>query len=149
MASPPCGKGRIILPCIFPQKTEDNVFLIHDWAKIQTKLVGMLLRLSCRILQATPWNLSFHLVDHHRRIPLLSFHWQAIGQPVDFSRFIIKYLLEAQAFEPPRGSWTQVSLIVVAINDDRPVFLQFAGRLLVERLKWNVDGLGKMPFLIL
>ena len=53
------------------------------------------------------------------------------GEPVLFPRAIVEHLYETEAFEPPRGSRAQVSLLVIAINNDRAVALETGRRLLV------------------
>jgi hypothetical protein len=45
---------------------------------------------------------------------------------------------EAERFEPPRGSWAEVSLVVVAVDDHRPLAVELDQGALVQLLR-NVD----------
>jgi len=48
-----------------------------------------------------------------------AFHGQTRREPIRFARRVFEDLTETKCCEPPRGSWTHVSLIVVAVHDDR------------------------------
>jgi len=45
-------------------------------------------------------------------------------QPIGLSRFVVKDLFEAETLEPERGSGSQVSLIVIAMNDCGVLLIQ-------------------------
>jgi hypothetical protein len=62
-----------------------------------------------------------------RQPGLLSLGGKPVGQPVLFARDVVVDLLEAQRFEPARGSRAEVSYVVPAVDDDRPRLVQ-AGR---------------------
>src|SRR5262249_58619446 len=49
-----------------------------------------------------------------------SFEREAEGAPVGLAGDVVVDAGEADAFEPPRGSWAHVSLRVVAVDDHRP-----------------------------
>ncbi len=68
-----------------------------------------------------------------------AFEWESERAPVGLTCSVVVDAREADALEPPRGSWTHVSLVVVAIDDHRPHASELAGRLAVERLQREVD----------
>jgi len=50
---------------------------------------------------------------------LCSLKGKAVGRPIGLARDVIVDPGDPQTFEPPRGSWTYVSLVVVAVHDNR------------------------------
>src|SRR5438093_315270 len=59
--------------------------------------------------------------------------------PVGLAGDIVVGLAEAERFEPRRGSWREVSLVVVAVGDHRPPPVERARRFAVEGLERDVD----------
>ena len=59
--------------------------------------------------------------------------------PLTLSGHVVIILCESKCFEPRRGSWAHVSERIVSIHDDRAVFLQATGGLLIEGPQRNVD----------
>ena len=49
---------------------------------------------------------------------------QPVRAPVSLPGGVLVDLAEAEAFEPPRGPWAEVSLEIVAIDDDRVVLTE-------------------------
>ena len=65
--------------------------------------------------------------------------------PVLLAGDVVVHAVEPESLEPHRGSWAEVSLVVVAVDDDRPVARELPGRTLVElgdgnRLDALADG---------
>jgi hypothetical protein len=76
--------------------------------------------------------------------PGLSFEREPKRAPVGLAGEVDVNAGEADVFEPPRGSWAQVSLVVVAVGDHRPLAIESGGRVSVERLQRDVDRAGKV-----
>src|SRR5262249_45741636 len=74
----------------------------------------------------------------------LSLERETIGSPVGFAGGVVVDAGEADAFEPPRGSWAHVSLVVVAIDDHRPFAIELARGVAVDRLERDVDRAGQV-----
>jgi len=69
--------------------------------------------------------------------------------PVGLAGDIVVDVSETETFEPRRGSWRQVSLVVVAVDDHRPIALQPPGTLGVEALERDVDRARKVLVFVL
>src|SRR6266511_1504532 len=67
----------------------------------------------------------------------------ACGRPYEPQSFlpgdVVVHAPEPHRLEPPRGSWAEVSLVVVAVDNHRPVAVELARRALVEFLERDVD----------
>src|SRR5581483_7155567 len=55
---------------------------------------------------------------------------------------------EAERFEPPRGSRAHVSLVVVAVDDDRPVAVELTRPLPFQLLEGDVDCAREVLFFV-
>jgi hypothetical protein len=66
------------------------------------------------------------------------------GDPVDLASRIVVGLLEAQLFEPPRGSGAHVSKGIPAIDSYRLRRVKESDGLNAELFEGNVNGSGKM-----
>ncbi len=63
-----------------------------------------------------------HVVGEQRRDKsCIAAIGQAGGEPISLPRSVIVDLVEAVALEPPRGPGTEVSLVVVTVDDDLAV----------------------------
>src|SRR5262249_18546960 len=78
------------------------------------------------------------------RRPFRAFPWQAVGQPIHLPGNVIKDLREAQAFEPRRGPVTEVSLRVMAVDNDGLVLLERCACLAIELLQRDIDRPGQV-----
>jgi hypothetical protein len=67
-----------------------------------------------------------------------------VGEPVGLAGGVVVDVLEAERFEPTRGSWAQVSDIVVAVDDDRTPSVERARAVSVELFEGDVDRTRKM-----
>jgi len=79
----------------------------------------------------------------------LTFDREPIRAPVGFTGAVVVDAREADTLEPPRGSWADVSLVVVAVRDHRKALVELAGRRAVEQLEWDVDRAGQMFVVVL
>ena len=70
-----------------------------------------------------------------RLASLRAFDGEAEAAPVGLAGGVVVDLLEADAFEPRRGSWAHVSLAVVAVDDHRSSLVEAARRFAVELLE--------------
>jgi len=61
------------------------------------------------------------------------------GEPVGASGLIAIDVREAEADEPRRGPCAQVSLVVVAVDDDRPAAIEALGSLAAQGFQRQVD----------
>src|SRR6266540_3829982 len=64
---------------------------------------------------------------------------QAVRAPILLAGDVVVHAPEPHRLEPPRGSWAEVSLVVVAVDNHRPVAVELARRALVEFLERDVD----------
>jgi hypothetical protein len=55
---------------------------------------------------------------------------------------------KVQAFEPPRGSGAQVSLVVSAVHNDGLILSQPGRTLLIQLSQRDADGSGQMKLLV-
>lgn len=74
---------------------------------------------------------------------------QSVPWPVSLAADVVTYPLEAERFEPPRGSWAHVLERVVTVDRDRLVLVELCGRLGVELLERDVDGARQVPGYVL
>jgi hypothetical protein len=73
-----------------------------------------------------------------------SFERQPERTPVGLAGRVVVDAREADVFEPPRGSRTEVSLVVVAVDDHRSLRIELRRRGSVERLEWKVQRTGQV-----
>src|SRR5262249_42385495 len=72
------------------------------------------------LVQMTGWHLGKGKIGSGDLVrPALS--WKPAGKPVGLAARVAHYFVETQALEPRRGSRAQVSLVVRAVHDDRPI----------------------------
>src|SRR5918996_662214 len=96
---------------------------------------------------------SWHIPPNH--IPRFwdrgkfAFHRQAESKPIQLACRITVDWREAQAFEPPRGSRTHVSLKVMTIRDDGTGRIKLFGSLCIQFFQVNIDCTWQMSFIVL
>jgi hypothetical protein len=71
-------------------------------------------------------------------------HREADLTPFRLAPDEIEHTGEAERFEPPRGSRTEVSEVVVAVHDDRTIVVDPVDRFRRQLLQGDVVGGGKM-----
>ena len=83
------------------------------------------------------------------RISAIPLSRQAVSEPIHLAGYIIKDLCESQTLEPSRSSGAEVSLRVVAIDNDRLVRLERCGSLAIELWQWDMYRPGQVLCLVL
>src|SRR5207245_7571700 len=81
-------------------------------------------------------------VARSRAVGTLAFGWQSGRLPVELPCLVLVDPLEPHALEPPRGSRTQISGAVPAVDDDRSASVELRACLGLDLSKWHVDGAG-------
>lgn len=101
------------------------------------------------VIEETHGDIKPDEFSNSRRAGLLPLAWQAIGEPIYLAGHVIEDLREAQAFEPRRGPGAEISLRVIAVDNDRLVLLERSRGLAVEPWQWDVDRPGQVYCFIL
>jgi hypothetical protein len=91
------------------------------------------------VAKAAERDVGAHTCAHAGSAVTETFDRESERAPVGLAGDIVVDVFETEAFEPRRGSWRQVSLVVVAVDDHRPIARQPAGALGFEALEWDVD----------
>ena len=127
-----------------PEESQDDALVVDDHARIP----------SCRRRPFT--NRAHGLLQSARRdVPashgsrasmrgVRPFRREPCRQPVELSADIVVHLPEPEAFEPPRGSWAQVSGHVPAVDEHGPERIELFLGLGLEVSKRETDGSRKM-----
>jgi hypothetical protein len=128
--------------------TQEDAGVVQYYTALLARGLYSVLYVSQAIGEATGWHVPPHAVFGPQDVGLLSFCRQATCQPVDFAGDIVEDLGETKAFEPPRSSWAQISLRIVAVDDHRPLALKPSDGLFVEPRQWDVPRSRQMFTLI-
>jgi hypothetical protein len=138
------GRLRGSVKRVAAKITQENTGVVqYDTAFLARRLYSVLY-VSQATGEATAWDVPPHAVFGPEDMGLLPFCRQATCQPIDFAADIVKDLGETKAFEPPRRSWAQVSLQIVAVDDRRPLALKPGDGLYVELRQWDVHRSRQM-----
>jgi hypothetical protein len=124
--------------------TQENAGIVQDDTVLLARPLYAVLYVSQAIGEATGQNVPPHAVFGPEDVGLLPFCGQATRHPVDFAGDIVEDLGETEAFEPPRRSWAQISLRIVAVDDYRPLALKPGDGLFVELCQWDVPRSRQM-----
>jgi hypothetical protein len=130
---------RQILP---PNPSKHDALLIHHNADgIRTEHRADVARR--RVGEARGRRRGEHLA---RDVPerTCSLHREATLTPLRLAPGEIEHAGEAERFEPPRGSRTEVSEVIVAVNDDRTIVVDPVDRFRRQLLQRDVVGAGKV-----
>jgi hypothetical protein len=92
------------------QQPEHNAIAVHNHTPVPTGRLDTLHNLTSTIIRVTHGDVAPDDLSHGGRTGTLPLAWQAMSQPIRLASNVIKDLGEAQAFEPPRGPGTEVSL---------------------------------------
>ena len=116
--------GFAIFLRLAAQDAEDDSALVYDYGErffvpLETALHG-----SRWFIRRAGRDVAVGEPSDSRRLRQFSIERQVIGEPVQFTGDIIEDQLEAESFEPPRGSRTEVSLVVMAVDDNGFVLRQ-------------------------
>jgi hypothetical protein len=82
----------------------------------------------------TDGNITSDQIPNLGRVGALPLPRQAVGEPIRLAGNVIKDLRESQAFEPSRSPWAEVSLRVIAVDNDWLVLLERCRGLAIELL---------------
>src|SRR5450759_2527923 len=74
----------------------------------------------------------------------MAFGWLPGGEPICFASDVVIDRIEAERFEPPRGSGAHISECVLAVDDDRFGACKLLGGSVCELSQRDVDCTGKM-----
>jgi hypothetical protein len=91
------------------QQAKHNALLVHHHGALPPRGPDMLGHLAQAVRQAAGRYIASYALPNAGNTRPFPLRWQATGLPVYLSRHVVKYLGEAEAFEPPRGSGAQVS----------------------------------------
>jgi hypothetical protein len=100
------------------------------------------------ITETARWYIPPREVARAIRCNGFSLGWQSTRRPIRFARGVAKDLGKPQADEPPRGSGAQVSLIIVAVNDDWLLPIKLSRALRIEMPQKDVDRSRQMLFFV-
>ena len=114
------------------KQTQDDAFFTHRNCHVPSRAHHSLFHATHALIQRARWDISSRQIADPGRVRPLALIGKIIRQPVLFARDVVQDLREPQRFEPARGSWAQVSLVVVAVDDDGGVLLESGDSALVE-----------------
>jgi hypothetical protein len=117
---------------------QEDAGLVQYYTALLARRLHSVLYVSRAIGEATGWHVPPHAIFGPEDVGPLPFCGQAARQPVYFAGDIVEDLGEAKAFEPPRRSWAQVSLRIMAVDDHRPLALKPGDGPFVEPCQWDV-----------
>src|SRR5215211_2291653 len=131
------------------QQPEHDPLLVYDLAPIPTRLLHPLPHRANLLCRSAGRHVSPGRLPDGGHGSQPAFPGEPTREPVRFAGHVVINPLEAQTFEPRRGPRAHVSLVVVAVDDNRRISLKPRGHLPVQLLKRDVDGSGKMLVLVL
>jgi len=129
-----------------PEPAEDDASLGDDDARVPAGVADARADLAEIVGEEAGRNVTPCEVARGRPLGLRSLARQAVRSPVLLPRDVVVDLSEAQGLEPPRGPWAQVSLVVVAVDDDWSIAPQDASGLAAQLLKREVERTGDVLF---
>ena len=77
-------------------------------------------------------------IPNLRRVGALPLPWQAVCEPIGLAGNIIKDLGKSETFEPSRSPGAEVSLRVIAVDNDWLVRLERSSGLAIELLQRDI-----------
>jgi hypothetical protein len=135
--------------CRPSKPAEQNAGLRHDEREAVARLVDPLPDGSDGLVEAAGNDVVSCNLAGNRNAGLLSLARQAAGEPVLLAGDVVVYVPEAKRLEPARGSRTEVSYRVPAVDDHGPVAVQARDGLGVELLERHADRSSKMLLAVL
>ena len=124
------------------QQPEHDPLNVHDHTLVPTGRLDTRHDLTSTVTGVTHRDVAPDEFPNRGRVGTLPLPWPAMGEPIRLAGHIIKDLCEAQAFEPRRGPGAEVSLRVIAVDNDRLVLLEWCGCLAIELLQRDIDRPG-------
>jgi hypothetical protein len=121
------------------EPAEDNLFIVDDEAGVPAVGAHAGANIAQLLVEAAGGNVAAEVRTDPGFAAARPFEREAGGAPIGLAGDVVMNLGEADALEPPRGSWARVSLVVVAVDDHRAPALELPSGLPVEFLEWDVD----------
>jgi hypothetical protein len=97
-----------------------------------------------RVFQLARWEFGTGESADARGVRFLTLGRESGGKPVGLTGHVVRDVVESEGFEQPRCSWAEVSLVVPAVDDDWPAWIELAGAFSRQFLKGYVDCAGEM-----
>ena len=124
------------------QQPEHNTRAVDDYTLVPAGRLHTLQDLTNAVIEVTDGNITPDKIPNLGRVGALPLSRQAVGEPICLTGNVIKDLCESQAFEPSRSPCAEVSLPVVAVDNDRLVLLERCGGLAIELLQRDIQRPG-------
>jgi hypothetical protein len=106
------------------EQAEDDSFVVHDDARVPPCCSDAFADLTHRLVESTRRDVTASHGPSSRTLGVRALGGKARREPVQLSVHVIMDYREAERFEPPRGSWAEVSGRIPAVDDDRPVGIE-------------------------
>ena len=103
-----------------PEEPQDDALVVDDYTRIPSCRRRPFTSRANRLLQSARRDIPASHVSSASTRGVRPFCWEPCRQPVELSADVVVHLLEPEAFEPPRGSWAQVSGRVPAVDEYGP-----------------------------
>jgi len=130
-----------------PEKPQDHALVVHDHTRIPSRRRRAFTDRAYRLLQSAGGNIPASDVSRSSPRGVSPFGGEPGRQPIELSVYVVVYLLEPEALEPPRGSWAQVSGRIPAVDDDWLRRIESALGLGFEASERETDGPREMVLL--
>jgi hypothetical protein len=124
------------------QQPEHDPSTVDDHISVPAGRLHTLQDLANAVIEVTDRNITPDKIPNLGRVGALPFPRQAVGEPICLASNVIKDLGKSQTFEPSRSSWAEVSLRVIAVDNDRLVLLEHCGGLAIELLQRDIQRPG-------
>jgi len=121
------------------EATEDDPLLVDDDARVRAGRPNPLLHVREPVGERADGHVSMCDVPGQPVRNVRPFVRQPVGAPVLLAGDVVVHAVEPHRVEPPRGSRAEVSLVVVAVDDHRPLAVELARRALVELFERDAD----------
>ncbi len=102
------------------KQAKDHPLLVHDHARSPSGRTDAIADIADRLVQTARRYVPAGHVAGARALSAGALDRKTGREPVEFPVDVVVDLRVPQALEPPRGSWTEVSGGVPAVDDDRP-----------------------------
>jgi hypothetical protein len=113
------GGVRIGRDRVQTKRAEWRILAIDHDAHVPTRSSDAVVDIANAVIQVAGRRVRPREIAGMRDAGLLSFTGQSVCEPVRLACGVAKDLSKTETFEPPRGPRAQVSLIIVAIDDNR------------------------------
>src|SRR5918992_2189923 len=118
---------------------ENDPPLVDDEAGVPAARIELFADCLEAIARAAGRNIRPDMGSRARLAPVLALERQSGAPPVGLAGDVVVHVLEPDALEPRRGSWAHVSLVVVAVDDDRALAVELSRAPAVELFERDVD----------